>query len=326
MLLGSFGIMQPSTNWEERSWDIAIIGGGIAGLTAGIYAVRLGLKAIVFDRESFGGELHNIHIIENYPGYSRITGRELADLLINQARESGVELVPNTEVKSLTLNGEMFKLRVNDIELTVPTAVIATGVKRRRLGVPGEAELIGKGVSYCAVCDGLFFKGRPVAVIGGGNTAFSEALYLADIASEVHLIHRRDEFRAFDYLVKSLKSKPNVKFHLWKVVERINGKTKLESLTLRDRRTSELSELKVDAVFIAIGVEANLGFLQQDLVKLTEKGFIVTNEARMTETPGLFAAGDVRDTQLRQLVTAAADGAICAFSAKEYLLRKGGKI
>ncbi len=298
-------------------YQVVIVGGGIGGLTAAIYGARAGLDVAVFDSGVLGGELRNIHLIENYPGFVSITGDELAEKLISQAKESGAHLFSNKSVIKVEKLDDGFSVKLSGKEVKTDFVIIATGAARKKLDVPGEEELKGKGVSYCAVCDGPFFKGKRVAVVGGGSTAFTEADYLAEIASEVHIIHRRDKFRAYDYLVKRVTSKPNVKLHLFKVVDKILGDNKVEKVILKDRKTGELSELELDALFISIGSEPRTKMLDPELYDKDEKGFIITDEYMMTKTRGLYAVGDIRSKYLRQLVTAAADGAIAATHISE---------
>ena len=307
-----------------KAWDVVIVGAGPAGLAAGIYAGRSQLKTVILDQMMPGGQLLITEQIENYPGFhDGITGFELSEKLRVHAEKFGAVIENGQPVSSVDLDGELFVVRTEGGEIKGKTLIWAAGSIAKKLNVPGEAEFIGRGVSYCAVCDGAFFKDRVVAVIGGGDSALEEALYLTKFASKVYLIHRRDRFRAVKIIQDRVKRNEKIEPVLNKVVVSINGTQFVESLTLKDTMTGETTELPVDGIFIFIGNEPNVAPVVH-LVETTEQGFIITDEEMRTKTPGLFAAGDVRHKSLKQVVTAAADGAVAAMSATKYLEEKEG--
>ena len=307
-----------------KAWDVIIVGAGPAGLAAGIYAGRSQLKTVILDQMMPGGQLLITEQIENYPGFhDGITGFELSEKLRVHAEKFGAVIENGQPVSSVDLDGELFVVRTEGGEIKGKTLIWAAGSIAKKLNVPGEAEFIGRGVSYCAVCDGAFFKDRVVAVIGGGDSALEEALYLTKFASKVYLIHRRDKFRAVKIIQDRVKRNEKIEPVLNKVVVSINGTQFVESLTLKDTMTGETTELPVDGVFIFIGNEPNVAPVVH-LVETTEQGFIITDEEMRTKTPGLFAAGDVRHKSLKHVVTAAADGAVAAMSATKYLEEKEG--
>ena len=307
-----------------KAWDVVIVGAGPAGLAAGIYTGRSQLKTVILDQMMPGGQLLITEQIENYPGFhDGITGFELSEKLRVHAEKFGAVIENGQPVSSVDLDGNLFVVRTEGGEIKGKTLIWAAGSIAKKLNVPGEAEFIGRGVSYCAVCDGAFFKDRVVAVIGGGDSALEEALYLTKFASKVYLIHRRDKFRAVKIIQDRVKRNEKIEPVLNKVVVSINGTQFVESLTLKDTMTGETTELPVDGVFIFIGNEPNVAPVVH-LVETTEQGFIITDEEMRTKTPGLFAAGDVRHKFLKQVVTAAADGAVAAMSATKYLEEKEG--
>ena len=304
--------------------DVLIVGAGPAGLAAAIYAGRSQLDTLVLDQMMPGGQLLITEAIENYPGfYEGITGFELSEKFRQHAEKFGAKIENGKPVESVDLDGDIFVVKAGGEEFRGKTLIWAAGSTPRKLNVPGEAEFVGRGVSYCAVCDGAFFKDRTVAVVGGGDSALEEALYLTKFASKVYLIHRRDKFRAVKIIQDRVKRNEKIEPILNKVVVSINGKDFVESLTLKDTVTEEESVLPVDGVFIFIGNEPNVAPVVH-LVETTEQGFIVTDEEMKTKTPGLFAAGDVRYKPLKQVVTAASDGAVAAMSANKYLEEKEG--
>jgi thioredoxin reductase (NADPH) len=307
-----------------KVWDVIIVGAGPAGLAAGIYAGRSQLETLVLDQMMPGGQLLITEEIENYPGFvDGITGFELSEKFKAHAEKFGTVIESGRVVSSVDVDGELFVIKTENGEIKSKTLIWATGSTPRKLNVKGENEFIGRGVSYCAVCDGAFFKDRVVAVVGGGDSALEEALYLTKFAKKVYLIHRRDKFRAVKLIQDRVKRNEKIEPILNKVVVSINGSQFVESLTLQDTQTQEISELNVDGIFIFIGNEPNVAPVVH-LVDTTEQGFIITDEEMKTKTPGLFAAGDVRNKPLKQVVTAAADGAIAAMSATKYLEEKEG--
>jgi len=301
-------------------YDVVIVGGGPAGLTAGIYTQRAMLKTLLLERGVVGGQILVTDLIENYTGFPEVTGAELSQKLESHARKFGLE-IRNEEVTSI-LEEEGFKLvKTNTHSYQAGAVIVASGTTPRRLGVPGEREFTGMGVSYCATCDGFFFRDKNVFVVGGGDSAITEALYLSKIASSVTVIHRRDKLRAEKILQERAFQNPKIGFIWDTVVEEIRGKDTVESLLVRNVKTGEKRALPADGVFIYIGLTANTDFV--DVEK--NNGFIVTNEKMETSTPGIFAAGDCRDTVLRQIATAVGDGAIAAVSAERYLEEEMGK-
>ena len=296
-------------------YDVIILGAGPAGLTAGIYAARGGLNAVIVESSAVGGQASLTAEIENYPGFESVNGFELVSIMQAQCDRLGVTFVFDNPV-NVSLEGEIKRVTTAASgTLEARTVIIATGALPRTLGLPNESALMGGGVSYCATCDGAFFRGKPVAVVGGGNTAVEDALYLLKFASDVWLIHRRDALRADAILADRVKSS-GVKIVWDSVVTELVGENKLRALTLKNVKTGELSSLSVNGVFIAVGqTPSTAGLTGVEL----DGGYIVTDEEMRTALPGVFAAGDVRKKSLRQVVTATADGAIAAESAIKYL-------
>ena len=299
---------------EKR--QLVIIGGGPAGLTSAIYGRRAGLDVLVLEKGSFGGQITITDEIENWPGVKKATGQELATSLREHAE------VFKPEFRDCSVTGIHIKdghkiITTNKGDIQADAVIIASGANFKKAGCPGELEFIGKGVSYCAVCDGAFFEELEVAVIGGGNTAVEEAVYLTQFASKVYIIHRRDSFRADKIPVDRAMANPKI-VPVWdSVVESIVGSDMVDKLVLKNVKTGEISDLPVSGVFVFIGTEPNIEFLG-DLVE-KRGGWIKTNEKMETSVEGILAAGDVRDKYLRQVVTAAADGAIAAMSAYDYI-------
>ena len=289
-------------------YDIIIIGAGPAGMTAAIYAARANKKVLVLEALNYGGEILNTLKIENYPVEENISGFDFATKLYNQVIKLGVE-VKLEKVLSINENKEV---KTNENTYMSKSIIIATGLNNRKLNLSLEEELIGKGISYCATCDGAFFKGKDVAVVGGGNTALEDALYLSDICNKVYLIHRRNEFRADSITIDKVLNKDNIIVMYDSIITKINGSNYLESIEVNN----EL--LKVDGLFIAIGKIPNLDYLN-GLIETNEDGYIKSNELCHTNVDGIFVAGDIREKTLRQLVTATSDGAIAATEAIKYI-------
>lgn len=300
-------------------YDLIIIGGGPAGLTAYLYAARARLKTVLIEKLSPGGQVLVTDVVENYPGFPEpISGFELMDRFLAQVKKLGLESI-NGEVVRLEAEGERKKVVFSDgRELLAKAIIIATGARPNRLGVPGEEALVGKGVSYCATCDGPFFRGQEVAVVGGGNTAVQESLFLTKFAKRIHLIHRRDQLRAQKILQERALANEKIKFWWSCVVEEILGKDKVEGVKIRHLKTGKTEVLPVDGVFIFIGISPQSEFVE-GFLKRDERGFIPTDCEMQTEVPGVFAAGDVRAKACRQIVTAAGDGATAAYMAEHYL-------
>ena len=291
--------------------DLIILGAGTAGLSAAIYAVRAGLSLRLLETSLPGGQILNSPDVDNYPGIPSISGFDFVQNLTAHAAGLGVE--PEfTAVSRADLAGEIKRIRTGREVLESRAVILATGASHRSLGCPGETELRGKGVSYCATCDGAFFRGKDVAVVGGGNTALEDALFLANLCRRVYLIHRREEFRAQQAAVNAVRSRENIQLVLGVQVERISGDRLVSAVTLKSGR-----ELPVSGVFIAVGLAPNTALFEGQLD--LDNGYIRAGEDCHTSLPGVFAAGDVRTKPLRQLITAAADGTVAAVEAGKYL-------
>ncbi len=299
---------------ENETFDYIIIGAGPAGLSSAQYAARSGLKTLVLEGMGEGGQVAQIAELENYPGvFPAVNGFDFVGVMTKQAQKFGA-VIKHTIVSSIDKMGKNFVVKTKDVSYSSPALCIATGAVHKNLGVPGEKELTGRGVSYCATCDGPFFKNKRIVVVGGGDSACSEAIYLSTISSDVKIIHRRDSFRAQKALVDKMLAK-GVKPVYDTVLKSINGTAKVESLTLKNVKTGEEQQLECDAVFIFAGMAPQTELV--DMLKKDESGYIITDENMQTSIPGLFAAGDVRAKPFRQIVTAVSDGAIAANAAKE---------
>ena len=295
--------------------DIIIIGGGIAGLTAAVYALRSGKSVLLFEKKAYGGQISQSHAVENYPGFKNISGAELSMNLHAQAKDFGCEF--KNEIVSKVIDGETKKVITNKGEYEAKTVIFAMGAEPRKSGLENEQSLIGRGLSYCAVCDGNFFRGRETMVVGGGSTAVQDALYLADICKKVYLVHRRDAFRAEESLVNKLREKENVEFVLDSVLVSAEASPILKSVTVKNVRTEVEREITVNGLFLAIGqVPATKDFA--DILPLDEYGYVKAGEdCKVSE--GIYIAGDCRKKPVRQLTTAAADGTVAATLACEEL-------
>jgi len=302
--------------------DCTIIGAGPAGMSAAIYAIRAGLDVQVLEKISPGGQVMMTYEIENYPGFvDPIEGWQLASNMENQARRLGVE-IESAEVSRVLKTKDYFEIATTDGRmLDTRTVISATGASLKRLGVPGESEYTGKGVSYCATCDAAFFKDRVTAVVGGGSTALEEALYLTRFASKVYLLHRRDQFRGQKILQDRVLSEEKIVPVYDTMVTSINGEEKVSSLSIYNRKKGEKEELDVDGVFIFVGYIPNTGYLPSDV--LAENGEVIVDIQMRTSVEGLYAAGDLRKASRRQVVMAAADGATAAINAYEHVTSLG---
>ncbi len=302
--------------------DCTIIGAGPAGMSAAIYAIRAGLDVQVLEKISPGGQVMMTYEIENYPGFvDPIEGWQLASNMENQARRLGVE-IESAEVSRVLKTKDYFEIATTDGRmLDTRTVISATGASLKRLGVPGESEYTGKGVSYCATCDAAFFKDRVTAVVGGGSTALEEALYLTRFASKVYLLHRRDQFRGQKILQDRVLSEEKIVPVYDTMVTSINGEEKVSSLSIYNRKKGEKEELDVDGVFIFVGYIPNTGYLPSDV--LAENGEVIVDIQMRTSVEGLYAAGDLRKASRRQVVMAAADGATAAINAYEHVTNLG---
>jgi thioredoxin reductase (NADPH) len=300
-----------------KDYELVIIGGGPAGLTAGIYAARARRATVLLEKHGTGGQMAMTWDVENYPGVEKIGGYDLGQIMEKQARGFGLE-VRSADVTGIAREGAGYRVSTAEGPIAARALVIASGSRFNRLRVPGESEFTGRGVSYCATCDGSFYQGVPVAVVGGGDTALQEALFLTRFASRVHLVHRRGEFRAVKWLQEKVAAEPKIEPVYDTVVEAVEGKDAVTGLALKNVRTGAAGRLAVEGVFIFVGVTPNTEYLQGALA-LDEQGFIRTNENLETSLPGVFAAGDVRVKVLRQISTAVGDGALAATMADHYL-------
>lgn len=293
--------------------DLIIVGAGTAGLTAAIYGIRAGKSVLILEAKTYGGQIVNTPDIENYPGLAHVSGFDYATALYEQATGLGAKF-RNERVLSVEDKGKTKIVCTRRHEYECRAVILATGAKNRQLGLDREEELVGKGISYCATCDGSFFKGQTVAVNGGGNTALEDAAYLADICQKVYLIHRRDQFRGDAADVEKLREKENVEFVLNASVSGLIGEGHLAGIVVKDKLTGNTREIPVSGLFVAIGQEPdNQAF--GNLVQLDPSGYIQAGEDCLTGTPGIYTAGDCRTKKVRQLTTAAADGAVAALAA-----------
>lgn len=299
-------------------YDVIIVGSGPAGLSAAIYAERAKLKTLIMEKEILsGGQIINTAEVDNYPGLQGIGGFELGSRLREHAEKMGATFVEE-EVLRVEEAYEYKKIVTREKEYLCKTIVIATGAAHRKLNVTGEEELAGMGVSYCATCDGAFFKDRTTAVVGGGDVALGDALFLARLCKKVYLIHRRDSFRASRHLQEQVKETENIEILYDSQVRSILGQEKVEEIEVWNEKAQQAQRLSIDGIFIAVGLTPNSQVFT-DFVKLDEQGYVVAGENGLTDCPGVFAAGDVRTKELRQVITAAADGANCIASVEKYL-------
>ncbi len=302
----------------EAYKDVIIVGGGAAGLSAAQYAARANLNILLVEEIAPGGQALVIDDLENYPGIAKpIKGYEFSDLMTNQAKNFGTEIL-TTSVSKIEQKNDVFSVETGKGTFTSYTVILATGAKHRHLGVPGEKELTGKGVSYCATCDGPFFKGRRILVVGGGDAACDESMFLSKLSEKVTVIHRRDRFRAQKSLAERVLNNPNIKPLFNTVLLEIKGENRVEKVVLARTDKDEKVEEPMDAVFIFIGSDPQTAVVKEAIEK-SEGGYIKTNDRMETSVPGLYAVGDVRDTPFRQLVVAAGDGAIAAHCASQYI-------
>ena len=312
---------------ERTELDVAVVGSGPAGMTAALYAARAGLSVAVFERMGPGGQMTQTERLDNYPGFAEgVDAFELSFAMASQAERFGAERVSD-EVVDLNVDAVKKLLTcASGAQYSARAVIVATGAEPRELGVSGEAELRGRGGSYCATCDGGFFRGKVAVVVGGGNTAVGDALYLSRICEKVYVVHRRDSFRADALYLNALSELPNVELVLNSTVEAIRSTTDgevpmphVESILVRDRNTGDERIVNTDAVFIAVGTTPRSNVLKAAGVALNEAGYAIAGESGATNVPGVFVAGDVREKPLRQVITAASDGANAATAAFEYL-------
>jgi len=301
-------------------FDVIIIGGGPAGLTAGIYTSRARLKSLLIEKALTGGQIATIDLVENYPGFDEgISGSELSQKMEKQARRFGLEIIQGA-VRKISLDGKIKKITLEEDkgEYEAKSVIISTGAHPKPLGVEGEDKLRGRGVSYCATCDGALFRGEKIAVIGGGDSAVEEAIFLTRFAEIVYVIHRRDQLRATKIAQERAFSNPKIKFIWNSIVKKIEGEDSVTALLIKDVRTEKETTLDVQGVFIYVGYNPNTDFLK-GILNLNGNNYIITDENMATSVPGIFAAGDVRAKTLKQIATAVGDGAIAAISAEKYI-------
>jgi len=311
----------PLRRVHMESWDVVIIGAGSAGLAAGIYAARSGLKTLVLDEKIAGGTAAEAPLIENYLGFQNISGLELAQKMVAHCRSTSVKIHEFENVLSLDLSGEKKIVKTSKAAYDAKAVIIASGSHYRKIGVPGEKEFLGRGVSYCGICDGPLFKGKRVLVVGGGNSALITALYLAGLASEVKLTHRRDTFRAEEALVKALKEKANVEI-LWNTeVKEVKGEKLVNKATIFNRKTGETKELLVDGVFVQVGETPNSQIAKEAGVNVDKDEYVMIDIRQRTNIAGVYAAGDVANHPVKQIGTAVGQGITAALEAYGYIRR-----
>lgn len=299
-------------------YDVLILGGGPAGLAAGIYAARGAAKTAIVDVSMFGGQPSNYLELENYPGFSHIGGYDLMEKFEEHADKFALDKYPMQEIQEIDLMGDVKTVETLDSEFRAKTLIIATGAQSKKLGIKGEKEYLGRGVSYCAVCDGAFYRDKVVAVVGGGNAAVEEGIYLTKFAKKVYIVHRRDSLRADKIVQERAFNNEKIEFVFDAVPVEILGTDCVEKVAVRDVKTDKVRDISVDGVFPYIGFSPNIAHLSGQL-KQDEGGFIVTDETMQTSVSGVYAVGDVRTTPLRQVITAAADGAVAGCFATRYL-------
>lgn len=303
---------------NKYDYDLAIIGGGPAGLSAAVYASRGGMRTAIFEKALIGGQITTTADVENYPGFEEnLSGFDIAEKMQKQAEKFGTEIKQET-IKSIQNDGFGKMILTDSKEYKVKAVIVASGANPRKLDVPGESKFTGRGVSYCATCDGALYRGKTVAVVGGGDSAVEEALFLTKFAEKVYIIHRRDELRAVKLIQKRAFENEKIEIVWDSIVKEVHGNDFVEKLSLHNKKTKESSDLKVDGVFIYVGILPNNELVKSD-VELDEQGFILTDETMRTKTNGLYAAGDVVHKVLRQVITAASDGATAAFSIEKWI-------
>jgi thioredoxin reductase (NADPH) len=312
---------EESMGEKRKTYEVIIIGGGPAGLTAGLYTSRSRLNTLLIETGLFGGQITTTELIENYPGFPNgINGSELGQLMEEQAKRFGLNML-NEEALEVKQEGDLKIVRTYESEYAAEALVIASGTAYRKLGVPGEEAFIGKGVSFCATCDGAFFKDSKIVVVGGGDSALTEALFLTRFAKEVTIVHRRDALRATKIYQERATANPKIKFMWNSVVQEVKGDNMVRSIMVKNVKTQEVTEHQTEGVFLFVGISPRTQFLK-GLVDMDEGGYILTNESCETSVKGIAAAGDCRKKLLRQVTTAVGDGATAAFAVEQYLERK----
>jgi thioredoxin reductase (NADPH) len=309
-----------NTSFEKPDYDLVIIGGGPAGLTAGIYACRARLKTVLLEKIVPGGQALISDFIENYPGFPQgISGPELVFNMTQQAKNFGLN-IESEEVFSIDFSEPIKRITIEEGKtITAASVIIATGASPKKLNIPGEKEFIGKGISSCATCDAPFYKDKIVAAVGGGDTAVQESIFLTKFAKKVFLIHRRDELRAAKILIEKALENEKIEIVWDSVLEEIKGTSRVEKAVIKNVKTNKTKEIVADGCFIWVGIDPNNQFLDKNQIKMDEYGFIITNQQMMTSCKGVFAVGDVRSTPLRQIATAVGDASIAAVLAEHYI-------
>ena len=301
----------------EKIYDVAILGAGPGGLTAGIYAKRAGLDVVIIEKGAVGGAVATTYEVANYPGFISISGAELSQKMFEHAQSLNIDFVWD-EVKKVVPEGEEKVVECYKQTIKARVLILGFGASVRKLGLSTERQYVGKGISYCATCDGVLFKDKTVAIVGGGNTALEDCFYLSNQAKKVYLIHRRDEFRGEEILIKQIKEKENIELVLNSTVTELFGDTNLNGIEVTNKVTGEKTKIDLDGLFVCIGRGPDTEMVAGDL-KLSESGYIVTDDCMRTNFEGVFAIGDIRQTPLRQIVTACSDGAIAATKAFEII-------
>ncbi len=307
---------------KKEAYEVIVVGGGPGGLTAGLYTSRARLGTLLIEKGLFGGQMPTTELIENYPGFPQgVNGDELSRLMEEQAKKFGMETVAQ-EVVKVSLEGNLKVVQTYESTYRCEALIISTGAEYRKLGVPGEDEFAGRGVSYCATCDGAFFRDGRIVVVGGGDSALTEALFLTKFARELTIIHRRDALRATRIYQERVLAHPKIKF-LWNsIVQEIRGDSTVRSIIVKDVKTGEIKEIETEGAFLFVGVEPRTRFLT-GILEMDREGYILTNEDCETSARGIFAVGDCRKKLLRQIATAVGDGATAAFAAEKFLELKG---
>lgn len=306
---------------EKKELDLIIIGGGPAGLTAAMYAGRAKLDTLLLENELVGGQVRNSYTIENYPGFKSIGGGDLADIFQEQARDLGANIDEFDSIEKIYISDDEKIIETESYVYQPKAVIIATGAVPRKLPIPQEEQFSGRGIHYCAICDGALYQGKKVAVVGGGNSALEESIFLTRFAEKVYLIRRYDYFKGEQSLIDEVFNNPKIEVLLNKDLIQANGKEFLESVIIKDTKTQESSSLDVNAVFGYIGTEPRTKEVK-DYIKLNEQGYIITDEDLQTNIQGVYAAGDVRQKKYRQITTAVSDGTIALLNAEKYILRK----
>ena len=305
---------------EEKQYEVIVLGGGPAGLTAGIYLSRAKASTLILDTGTIGGQTVLTFEVANYPGVETTSGYQLSSIMRKQAKSFGCDIKSNIKVTDLKLDGEIKSVTVNNkIIYKAKSIILATGGRSRMLNVSGESDFKGKGISYCATCDGDFFQDKEIFVVGGGNSALEEAVALTKYASKVTILHEFDHFQAFEHAIEEVKSNPKIDFIMNSHITEFLGDDKLTNIKYKDLKTGSITEKLIDGVFIFIGYVANTDILKTTAVELNDRGEIITNEQLQTNIDGVFAAGDNRVVRFRQITTAVADGTISALNVLDYL-------